>query len=121
MVYVYTCSSAEGCGHTFEESMSAKDWVENYPCPKCGKKAHQNLVAQHASGGIDSQMGEYEFYSSTGTRMYAASYLDNQIGEARKIHPGTDFIRHNNCWLPRIKNRTHRKKYLKEMDYIEKD
>jgi hypothetical protein len=51
--------------------------------------------------------------------MYAAAYLPNQIDEARKKHPGTDFRFVNNCYLPVIKNRTHKLKFLKERDYVE--
>jgi hypothetical protein len=121
MVYVYTCSSKEGCGHTFESVCSVKDWTNKRVCPECGKIANQNLLEQHKGGNVDSQMMEYEFYGETGTRMYAASYLPNQIKEARKKHKGTDFVFHNGCYIPRIKNRRHKLKYLKEMNYIEKD
>jgi len=119
MVYVYTCSSKKGCGHTVERSMSVKDWKPKIKCPKCGRMAHQNLLAQHSSGGIDSQMREYQFYGDNGTRMYAAAYLPNQIDEARKKHPGTDFRLHNGCYIPVIKHRTHKLKFLKERNYTE--
>lgn len=116
-IYVFSC----GCGNTFEKFSSVKDWKPKRKCPKCGKMAHQNIIAEHKSGNVDSQMREYEFEGSTGTRMYGASYLPNQIDEARKLHKGTDFRLYNGCYLPVIKNRTHKLKYLKEMNFIEKD
>jgi len=119
MIYVYTCSSGEGCGHTFERSMSVKDWRPKVRCPVCKRMAHQNLLAQHRSGGIDSQMKEYQFYGDNGTRPYAASYLLNQKEDAHKAHPGTDFREHNGCYMPVIKNKTHYKKYLREMNFVE--
>jgi len=122
LLYIYTCSSEKGCGHTFDRSMSVKDWKSRIKCPKCGRMAHQNLLAQHSSGGIDSQMREYTMEGECGTRLYGASYLDNQINEARKKHPGTDFVRYNNCWLPKIKNRVHKLRYLKQYgNYVEYD
>jgi len=81
--------------------------------------AHQNLLAQHSSGGIDSQMVEYPFDGDNGTRPYAASYLLNQKEEAHKAHPGTNFREYNGCYMPIIKNRTHYKKYLREMNFVE--
>jgi ribosomal protein L37E len=103
----------------FERSMTAENWKGGVKCPKCGKMAYQDLVTQHSSGGVDSQMREYEFYGSNGTRMYAASYLPNQIDEARKKHPGTDFKLHNGCYIPVIKNRRHKLKFLKERNFVE--
>lgn len=119
MIYCYKCSSKKGCGHAFERSMPAKDWKSRVKCPKCGKMAHQNLLAQHQGGKIDSQMMEYTMEGKRGCRMYAAGYLPNQMDEARKIHPGREFRLVNGAMLPVIKNRTDRKKYLKEMNFVE--
>lgn len=119
MLYIYTCSSEKGCSHTFDRSMSVKNWKSKVKCPKCGKMANQNLLAQHSSGGIDSQMREYQFEGDNGTRMYAASYLGGQEKEMKRKHPGRDFKWHNSCWMPVIKNRTDKMKFLKERDYVE--
>ena len=119
MIYVYTCSLEKGCGYTFERSMSADKWKNRVKCPKCGRMAPQNLLAQHGSGGIDSQMREYQFDSDTGTRMYAAAYLGGQEEEMRRKHPGREFKWHNSCWLPVIKNRVDKLKFLKERNYVE--
>lgn len=119
MVYWYTCSSEKGCGHTFDRSMSAKNWKGKVKCSKCGRMANQNLLAQHSSGGIDSQMHEYNMEGSTGCRPYAASYLLNQKEKAHQAHPGTDFKEVNGCYMPVIKHKTHYKKYLKEMNFVE--
>lgn len=121
MTYVYSCSSEKGCGHTFDRSMSVEDWKGKVKCPKCGRMANQNLLAQHSSGGIDSQMREYQFEGDNGTRMYAASYLGGQEKEMKRKHPGRDFKWHNSCWIPIIKNRRDKLRFLKERDYIEKD
>ena len=120
-IYCYTCSSEKGCNHSFERSMAVKDWKAKVKCPKCGRMAHQNLLAQHSGGQVDSQMMEYRFEGDNGTRPYAASYLLNQKEDAHRVHPGTDFRVHNGCYMPVIKNKTHYKKYLKEMNFVEKN
>ena len=99
--------------------MLVKDWKSKAKCPKCGRMANQNLLAQHQGGCVDSQMLDYQFYGDTGTRPYSASYLMNQKKEAHKKHPGTDFREHSSCYMPIIKNKTHYKKYLKEMNFVE--
>ena len=116
--YSYVCSE---CKTVFEFVSSMKEWQQIRPCPKCEANANHSVVLDHKAGGVDSQMKEYEFYGSNGTRMYAASYLPSQMAEARKLHPGTDFVLHNGCYIPRIKHRRHKLKYLREMGYIEKD
>lgn len=122
MVYVYNCSSKKGCGHTFNRSMSVKDWKGKVKCPKCGRMANQNLLAQHSSGGIDSQMREYQMEGDNGTRMYAAAYLPNQIDEMKKKHPNRQFRFVNGCYLPVIKHRRDKLQFLKERgNWIEKD
>jgi len=95
-----------------------KDCMKPQKC-SCGKIAIRDLVAEHCDGGVDSQMREYQFYGNTGTRMYAASYLD--LVEAKRVHPDTDFKFHNGCYVPDIKHRTHKLKYLKEMNFVERD
>ena len=114
MIYVYSCSSKKGCGHTFERSMSADKWKSKVKCPKCGKMAHQNLLAQHAGGNVDSQMREYQFEGDTGTRMYAASYLPQQYEEMKRKHPNRQFRLVNGAYLPVIKHRRDKLQYLKE-------
>ena len=121
-VYVYTCSSEKGCGHTFERSMSVKDWKDKVKCPKCGKMAHQNLLAQHKDGNADSQMMEYTMEGDTGTRLYGASYLPQQLEDAKKKHPNRRFRLVNGCYLPVIKHRRDKLQYLKEYgNYVEYD
>lgn len=120
-IYVYSCSSDKGCGHTFERFISIGKWKAKVKCPKCGKMANQNLLEQHKGGNADSQMIEYTMEGKTGTRLYAASYLPHQISEAKRVHPGREFKLVNGAYIPVIKNRTDKKKYLKEMDYTEYD
>jgi hypothetical protein len=115
-LYCFRCE----CGKSFEKVLSMKDCLKSQNC-ECGKKAHRDLIAEHRDGTVDSQMREYQFEGEHGTRMYAASYLPNQINEARKVHPGTDFKLRNGCYIPVIKNRNHKLKYLREMGYVEKD
>ena len=116
--YSYRCLT---CNTTFELVVSMKDVKQEEPCPTCGKSAYHDLVADHSGGCVDSQNREYEFYGSTGTRMYSAAYLPNQIDEARKKHPGTDFVLHNGCYIPRIRNRRHKLQFLRERGFIEYD
>lgn len=97
-----------------------KDCMKPQKCD-CGKTAHRDLLTEHGGGNADSQMREYQFYGDNGTRPYSASYLLNQKEEAHKTHPGTDFREHNGCYMPVIKNKTHYKKYLKEMNFVERN
>lgn len=116
--YSYRCLT---CGTTFELVVSMKDVKQEEPCPTCGKQAYHDLIADHSGGGVDSQNREYEFYGERGTRLYAGAYLPNQIDEARKKHPGTNFVLYNGCFIPRIRNRRHKLQYLKERNFIEYD
>jgi len=117
--YSYVCSE---CKTVFEFVSSMKEWQQIRPCIKCGADANHSVVLDHQGGGVDSQMKEYQMEGDHGTRLYGACYLDHQIAEGRKKHPGTDFVKYNNCWLPRIKHRTHKLKYLKEYgNYVEYD
>lgn len=122
MLYVYTCSSEKGCNHTFERVMSAAKWKAKVRCPMCKRMAHQNLLAQHSGGQVDSQMMEYQFEGDNGTRMYAAAYLPNQMDEMKKRHPNRQFRLVNGCYLPCIKHRRDKLQFLKERgNWIEKD
>ena len=117
-LYCFRCPD----GHDFEQMLSMKDCMKKQKCPECGKRAIRNLIAEHASGTVDSQMREYSFDGETGTRLYGASYLPNQKEIAKKKHPGVDFIEHNGCLLPRIHNRREKLRYLKDYgNYIEYD
>jgi len=117
-IYSYKCKV---CEESFEIVAAMKDFNKRKKCPNCGRLAYRDIVADHSSGVVDSQMMEYMMEGSTGCRMYAASYLPHQISEAKRVHPGREFKLVNNCYLPIIKNRTDRKKYLKEMNYAEYD
>ena len=115
-IYCYKC---EECGNSFEKTLSMKDCMKSQKCT-CGKVAVRDLIAEHCDGGVDSQMREYQFEGDTGTRMYAASYLPNQMDEARRKHPGRDFKEVNGAMLPVIKHRRDKLKYLKEFgNYVE--
>lgn len=80
-----------------------------------------NLVADHKYGNVDSQMIEYHFEGSNGTRLYPCGVLPNQIDETRKKNPNTEYKFHNGCYLPVIKNRQHKLKFLKDNGFEEKD
>lgn len=84
----------------------------------CGKMAHRNW---NAYGAVDSQMVDYQFEGDTGTRLYPCAVLPNQIDEAKRKHPGTEYRERNGCFLPIIKNRTHKLKFLKEHNFTELD
>jgi len=102
--------------------MSVKDWKQRVKCPKCGRMAPQNLLAQHAGGNIDSQMMEYTMEGERGTRLYGACYLPHQLEDAKKKHPNRRFRLVNNCYLPVIKHRRDKLQYLKEYgNYVEYD
>jgi len=115
--YSYICE----CGNTFEKSSSVKNYRNKRKCSVCKKMAQHSVILDHKNGNVNSQMMAYSMEGSTGTRLYPASYLPSQIDEARKKHPGTDFILHNGCFLPKIRNRTHKLKYLKERGFCELD
>ncbi len=89
---------------------------------ECGKQAHRDFGAEVRGGVLDSQHHEYTMYGSTGTRLYAASYLPHQMEEAKKKHPGRRFEKINGCYLPDIKHRQDKKQYLKEYgNFVELD
>ena len=115
-IYCFKCN----CGKTFEKVLPMKDCMKPQKCD-CGKVADRDLLAEHGSGNVDSQMKDYQFDGPNGTRMYAASYLPHQMSEAKRVHPGREFKLVNGAYIPVVKNRTDRKKYLREMDYIEYD
>ena len=116
--YSYRCLA---CNTTFELVVSMKDVKQVEPCPNCGGQAHHDLIADH-SGGVDSQMREYEFYGEHGTRLYSACYLPHQLEDAKKKHPNRQFRKVNGCYLPVIKHRRDKLQYLKEYgNYVEYD
>jgi hypothetical protein len=80
----------------------------------CGKAAKRDYRAEVSGGVLNSQHKEYEMFSSNGTRMYAASYLPQQLEDAKKKHPGRSFKLVNGCYLPEIKHRRDKLQYLKE-------
>ena len=116
--YCYKCKD---CEKEFEVVAPMKDSNKERKCPDCGKKANRDIATEQCGGILDSQIHEYNMEGSRGCRMYSASYLPHQMSEARRVHPGRDFKLVNGCYLPVIKHRTDRKKYLKEMDYVEYD
>lgn len=85
-------------------------------CTKCGGDIDAGFPPLWVN-----RFKDYHFHGDDGCRMYAASYLPNQISEAKRVHPGREFKLVNGAYIPVIKNRTDRKKYLKEMNYIEYD
>ena len=115
--YCFKCSK---CGKSYSKTMpmSKAKWTDK--C-ECGATANRDIIEEHAGGGVDSQMREYEFDGDTGTRLYAASYLGHQTEDMKKNHPGRDFKWRNNCWIPVIKNRRDKLKFLKERGYVELD
>lgn len=106
------------CSSEFDLSYSMAKAPLKTKCIKCGKTAHRNW---NAYGDVNSQMKDYDFESSTGMRMYTASYLPTQTEEMKKKHHGRDFKLHNGCYLPVIKNRRDKIKYLKERSFVELD
>jgi len=114
--YSFTCSK---CNKTFEKFGSIKKKPTWRKC-SCGGRAIHNFVADHSGGGIDSQMREYSMDGDCGMRMYPAAVLNKeQLSKARKQHPGFDWKRRNGCWLPVIHNRTERKQFLKQKNWVE--
>jgi len=113
--YIYQCSD---CKTVYEKilPMSKAEWTDK--C-ECGSVANRDIVAEHQDGGVDSQMREYQFDGSNGTRMYSAAYLPNQKAEMIKNHPNRKFKLVNGCYLPVIKNRRDKLAFLKERNYIE--
>ena len=117
-IYCYKCPE---CGATDEKFCSITKRPKPLPCKKCEVNMVRDIIAEHSGGNVDSQMRDYQFYGEHGTRMYAAAYLGGQEKEMRERHPGREFRWHNSCWLPVIKNRNDKLKYLKERDYVEKN
>lgn len=113
------CFSCE-CGNRFEKALPMKDSGKLQKC-ECGKRAKRDFVAEHTNG--DRYGFDYEFDGNTGTRLYAASYLPHQMTDLiRRKHKGTDFRLYNGAYIPCIKNRSHKLRYLREYgNYVEYD
>lgn len=114
-LYPFKCS---GCGLEFEKNCSMNEAPLKTKCLKCNKTAHRDW---NAYGKTDSQMIDYSFESNNGTRLYPCAVLPNQVDEAKKRHPGTEFRMHNGAYLPVIRNRTHKLRFLKEQNFCELD
>lgn len=116
------CFQCKECGKKFERVLPMAQCMVTQYC-ECGSESMRDIVSEHASGTVDSQMREYTMEGSTGTRLYGASYLPHQIEEAKKNHPGREFKLVNGCYLPRIKHRRDKLQYLKEYrgGYVELD
>ena len=115
-VYSFQCK----CGNIFVKYSSIKDYKSKRKCSKCGKMACHSVILDHKDGNVDSQMKDYRFDGETGTRLYPCAVLPNQLEETKKKHPGTEYKLHNGSYLPVIKNRAHKLKFLKEHGWEEK-
>ena len=109
------------CGKVFEQFVHISTKVRSRKC-KCGGKIIHDFVADHKGGNVDSQMKEYSFEGDKGTRLYPCAVLnEEQLAKARKQHPGFDWRQHNGAWLPVIKNRTDKLRFLKQRNWCELD
>ena len=108
--YCFKCSV---CGKSYEKMlpMSKAEWTDNCTC---GAVANRDIVTEHKSGNVDSQMREYQFDGDNGTRMYAAAYLPHQMEEMKKNHPNRKFKLVNGAYIPVIKHRRDKLQFLKE-------
>lgn len=109
------------CGEVTEQFLPIQKKIRTRKCG-CGGRIIHDFVADHKAGTIDSQMREYQFDGSTGTRLYPAALLtEEQVNKARQQHPGFDWKKHNGCYLPVIKNRQDKKRFLKQKGWVEFD
>lgn len=107
------CFKCPECGKNYSKilPMSKAEWTDK--C-ECSAIAHRDIITEHKDGNVDSQMREYTFDGDNGTRMYAASYLPNQMEEMKKNHPNRKFKLVNGAYVPVIKHRRDRAQFLKE-------
>lgn len=114
--YTYCCS---GCGHIFDElrMISARNDVN--VCPLCGKPSPRDVEAELADcsdfNGLDKENVRYS---------RSLGCLPTQLAQARKLHPGAEFVKlpGEKSYRMVIRNRSEKLRRMKErnMEEIEK-
>ena len=99
------------------------DFVQEYPngdspieCPDCGSKWYTlmfitkpRVKAKFVSIG----------YKDTPRYSVSMGVSETQIEEAKRLHPGTEWKKFGHSYRPLIKNRTDKKRLMREADYEE--
>lgn len=117
-VYIFRCLV---CDKVVEKFLSITKKVKDRKC-ECGGRAVHDWVAENKGGIVDSQMTQYPFDGSNGTRLYPCAVLNEKdLAEARKKNPTTEYRQFNGCFIPVIKNRTEKLAFLKRNNFIELD
>lgn len=113
-LYPFICK----CGNSFDKVFSMEKAPLKVRCPVCKKTAYRNW---NAYGNVNSQMKEYSFEGSNGTRLYPLAVLPSQLAEARKKNPDIEYREYNGCHMPVVHNRIEKLKFLKRNGFEEKD
>ena len=107
------------------ESFECKlcDFVEEYfdydapdECPQC---RHRHYVLRY----LKEPRAKYNFvnigYKDTPRYSASLGVSETQIEEAVKLHPGTEWKKFGHSYRPLIKNRTDKKRLMKEANFCE--
>ena len=101
------------------------DFVKDYPnedsparCPKCGRATYTlRFIRNPRTKPKFVNIG----YKDTPRYSASLGVSETQIEEAKRLHPGTEWKRFGHSFRPLIKNRTDKKRLMKEADFEEYD
>lgn len=102
-IYCFSCK----CGNKFELSLPMSDCSEPQKC-ECGETAQRDLQTEHGSGNIDGLNKENIRV------MRSLGVLDEDLPNARKLHPQVEWKKIGNSWCPVVRNRLERQLLCKQ-------
>ena len=98
------------------------DFAEDYPnddspveCPKCGSRWYcLRFIKENAVKRTPNSGDHWRYSASLGVS-------ENQIEEAKRLHPQAEWKRFGHSFRPLIKSRADKKKLMKQAHYEEYD
>lgn len=102
------------CGNIFPYFSSISNRNEPVDC-KCGSKAIRNVEAELAPRKLFKLISENPRISRS------LGVSETQIDEARKRHPGTEWVKKGYSYLPIVRSRHHKKQLMREAGMVEYD
>lgn len=102
------------CGFIKEYFNEDSPWK----CPECGRSTYRLSFLKESRARIPFVSISYK-----DTPRYSASLgvSETQIEAAKKLHPATEWKRFGHSFRPLIKNRTDKKRLMREAGYEEYD
>jgi putative FmdB family regulatory protein len=113
--YTYSCSQ---CGHTFDSLETISNRNQDIPCPLCGEPSPRNVGAELSDcSDFSATCGDHVRYSRS------LGCVPKQLEEARRLHPGAEFVRLPGDKMYRmvIHNRNEKLQRMKERGMEEQD